>query len=419
MSPVDECREYTALGQPFRAFKLIDAERERRLASSAPIDAEFEATWREARRMYLLDRARRYIFLEYELEARRDLAALETIDPDNPEIPVLRRRATEKLARRAVEQGHVYLRRRMLSEAMAKFLEAESILPTLGAAVEGQHLVAESVDALTVRAQQQFLEAVRKLPQFRYAEVRWHSSNAIVNDPDRADAEKLQRRAQHELALERKTAGDTAARAGNFGAALMEYKAAKAREDELSGIDDLIAKMERELAADKLADTAQMRMRQQRFDEARAALDEAFGMSIMLRGEISELMIENRHLEGMRDYNKARDLEIQGKKQEAAEAFAALAAKWPDGLEDEKVRAELLQSDIDSAKAEWQAAMKAEAAGELEQALEHYQAADRFYARMADAKAKIAELERKIAAAKRPVEGSNEGQGGGGSGSGK
>lgn len=400
-SPLEESRAYSAVGQHFRAFHLVDAERERALARPGPVSRELETAWDEARRAFLLDRARRYIFLEYEEEALVDLAALEAVEPDHPEIPVLRERATYKLALRAAERGQELLRNRLLTEAMAAFLEAETILPTLPEAHAGQQLVRAQVERLTYRAQMQFLEAVRKLPQFRYAEVRWHSSNAIVNDPDRQDAEVLRERAQRELAIASKERGDDNRQQGNYGAALIEYQSARKRDPELAGIDDLIAEMERELAALKLAETAQMRMRQLRFDEARDLLDEAFAMSVQLRADITELMIQNRRLEGERDYTAARDFEIQGKKREALEAFVLLSAKWPDGLEDEKARIEVLQSDIESARKEWELAEAAEAAGDLAKALEHYEASNEFYERMADAKARIARLKKQIADAEK------------------
>ena len=93
----------------------------------------------------------------------------------------------------------------------------------------------------------------------------------------------------------------------------------------------------------------------------------------------------------------ARDLEVMGKKQEALDAFQALATAWPDGLEDERARIDSLTIDIDGAKAEWDAAEAAEAAGDLEKALRHYRAADRYYADWRDGKARIARLEKAIA----------------------
>ncbi len=406
MSLVEESQWNADRGQHYRAFQLIDDERQARLEQAGPVDPEFERLWQDRRRVYLLEMARRYIFLEYEREALRMLGALEAVQPDNPEIPLLRERAIYKLAEREAEKGRVFLSKQMLTEAIAHFLEAERILPTLAAAHEGQAAVREQVDKLTARAQQQFLEALRKMPQFRYAEVNWHSSNAVLNDPDREDAEALRARAQRELALAAVERGEANERSGEFGAALMEYRLAKVRMEELpeeaqmgelARIDVHIADVERELGAQKLADTAQMRMRQKRYDDARADLEKAFEMSVLLRAEISELMIQNREMRGLDDYQNARDLEIQGKKAEAAAAFRALAATFPDGLEDEQVRAEVLQSDIDACKTELAAARAAEAKGELSEAIEHYRAAQRFYERLADAEAKIAELEGKLA----------------------
>ncbi|MCA8951483.1 MAG: hypothetical protein KDE27_18390 [Planctomycetes bacterium] len=402
-SLIDESQAYTDLGQHIRAFRLLDDARDLALLESDPVDPELERAWRHARRNFLLDRARRYIFLEYEKEALVDLAALEAIAPDEPEIPILRRRAVHKLALRAAEDGDRLLKQRLFAEALAAYLEAESIEPTLPEAQAGRLEVESQVSRLTERAQQQFLMAVRKLPEFRFDEVRWHSSNAIVDDPDREDAEALRLRAQRELALEARNRGDESREKGNFGAALVDYRSAKTRNPDLEGLEERIADMEAELQVSRLAGEAQMRMRQGRFDEARELLDEAFAMTVRLRPGISELMLQNRHLEGEAQYTKARDLELQGKKQQALEAFSALAEAWPEGLDDEKQRVELLSSDIASAKTEWDAAVAAEAAGELEQALEHYRSSKLFYARLADADERIAALEAKLAAGKAPA----------------
>jgi len=395
-SILDESRNYAKVGDPFRAFELLDEEREARLRSAAPIDDEFEAAWREARLAFLLARGRRSIFLEREEEALVDLAKVLAIDPDHVEAPILRQRAFDKLAARATERGDEALAKTDLEKALACYIEAEHHVPGFKGAVEGAEKVRTAVARLTARAQEQFLEAVRKMPEFRYVEVRWHSANALNNDPTREDAEALRARAQHEIALRTMERGQECQQRDQFGAALVEYRSAKKLEENLPGIVEAIAQMEREVQAAWLADAAQMDVRMGRFDKARANLEKAFELSTLARGGISELMIEARKLEGERDYKIGRDFEIQGKKREALAAYEALSKNWPDGLQDEKARIEGLRLDIDSAEKEWVAAEAAEAAGDLPKALEHYLAAEQFYGGYKNVKQRIASVRERL-----------------------
>lgn len=395
-SPLDQSRHLTATGEPFRAFEVLDAERDRLLAAGEPLAGDFERAWQDARIAFLIARARRSIFLEREPDALVDLARVLALSPHDQEAPVLRERAAHKLAVRATELGDELLVQNDLQGALLAYLEAERHEPGFEGAAKGAEKVRLAVAKLEARAQQQFLEAVRKLPEFRYVEVRWHSANALTNDPQRADAEVLRARAQRELAqlaVERARECQTK---DQFGAALVEYRAAKKFVADLPGVDDAIAAMEREVEAQKLAERAQIDMRLQRFEAAHVGLQKAFGLSTLARGGISELMIQARRLEGERDYGVGRDFEIQGKKREALAAFEALAKNWPEGLLDEQARVEGLRSDIEAAAKEWQAGEAAEAAGELQKALEHFLASERFYGAYRDAKARIQALRGKL-----------------------
>ena len=391
-SAIERSREFGDLGQYQRAFDMLEVERQRAFRARERIDPALEQAWAEARQASLLDRGRRYIFLELEPEALVALAGVLAHDPDQAEAKALRQRALEKMADAAVVRGDELLTKRNLEAALEAYLDAEGRVPGFDLAIEGQEKVRAEFAKLTERAQRQFLEAVRKLPEFRYIEVRWHSSNALVDEPLRADALAIRKQAQREIARVTMKRGRENERNNQFGAALIEFREAKRLDETLPDVDAAIAAMERELAASKLAEEAQMHMRRLEFDEASARLDEAFEMSIMLRGGLSELMIENRRMRGERDYRIARDFEIQGLKQEALDAFLALSADWPDGLEDEKERIEGLQSDIASAKKEWELAVAAEQAGKLAEAIEHYEASHGFYARLGDAEERIARL---------------------------
>ena len=185
--------------------------------------------------------------------------------------------------------------------------------------------------------------------------------------------------------------------ADKFGAALVLYRQAGELDPDIGGVDEAIEKMNAELAALGLIESAQMTMLSGDFARASMMLQEAFDKSELSRGSISELMIQNRRLEGDGEYRAARDFEVMGKKAEALAAFEALAAKWPDGFEDEAARVDALRVDIAGAEAEWQAALDAEAAGDLEKALDHFANSARFYQAWRDADAQIERLKKAIA----------------------
>ena len=395
-SAIDESREHTKHGDPFRAFAVLDAEKEARTRAGETTDEEFEAAYHSARLSFLVNRARRSIFLEQEPEALVDIAKVLELDPENEEAHRLRTRALEKLAAKATAVGDARRLKNDLEEALAAYLEAERHVPGYKLAVDGADKVREAVARLNERAQQQFLQAVRKLPEFRYVEVRWHSANALTNDPKRQDAAGLRARANHEIAMRTMQRGQECQKKDQFGAALVEFRSAKKLEETLPGIDEAIATMEREVKASWLSERAQMDMRMGRFALANGALKEAFELSTLTRGIISELMIESRRLEADRDYQYGRNFEIQGKKREALAAYEELGARYPNGFSDEKARIEGLRLDIESAEKEWAEGEAAETAGDLPKALEHFLASERFYAELKDAKARIASLRERI-----------------------
>ena len=401
-TPLEESRRYTRIGDYDRAFEVLDAEREARLQSGSSIDEQFELAHRDARITFLLNRARLSIFRELEVEALVDLATVLAIDPEHQEAPVLRQRCFDKLAAKAVAVGDEFLRTGEFDKALAAYIEAERNVPGLLAAVEGADKVRQAVANLNERAQQQFLEAVRKLPEFRFVEVRWHTANSLTNNPSRQDAEVLRVRANHEIALGTLARGQECQKKDQFGAALVEFRTAKKLEKTLPGIDEAIAQMERELQATWLGERAQIDMRMGRFEVANAGLKKAFELSTLARGGISELMIESRKQEAQRDHKNGRDFEIQGKKSEALAAYEALSKGWPEGFLDEKARIDGLRSDIDMAEKEWAAAEAAEAAGELKQALEHFLASEQYYPEWKNGKERIASLRARLAAAGAP-----------------
>jgi tetratricopeptide (TPR) repeat protein len=395
-SAIEVSREHALVGEYERAFLVLEmARREQQLAGGLP-DEELSREHHAAKLVWLRERARLAIFGEREDDALADLARLEELSPGYPEVAELHEQALEKKAGRAVARGDYNLMHKNLQEALAGYAEAETIVPGFPPAVEGQKKVGEALAKLSARAQAQFLEAVRKMPEFRFLEVRWHADSARTNDPKRDDAQALSDRAQHEIALKAQQRGRDCLAALKFGAALLEFRQAQALDPELAGIADDIASAQREFDAMALMQAAERSMRSRKFDLAREQLAKAAELSTKSRAEIDRLVGETRRFEGEARYQVARDLEILGRKDEALAAFEALAKEWPEGLLDEKARVQGLRLDIETAGAEWAAAEAAEAKGNFVEALRHYETALQFYPGWKDGAARIANLRQKL-----------------------
>lgn len=399
-SAIEASREFSRVGDFQRAFEVLDRARSDEIANGETPNAELEDAHQRARINQLIDRARQSIFEEKEDLALADLEEVAKIVPDSPAVKDLTYRALRKKALRSVKRGDDLMLRKDLQAAMTHYLAALHVLPDFPPALEGADRVREASSRLTERAQAQFLEAVRKLPEFRYVEVRWHADIAMAKDPEREDAESLAKRAQREIALRALDRGRACAKNDQYGAALLEYRTARKLDPTLPGIDDLVAQSEREVEAASLVEKAQRAMRVQQFALAREQLGKAYALSTMSRTSINELMVQARRMEGETKYQFARDLEVLGKKSEALAAFEAIAKEWPEGLLDERARIEGLHIDIDGATTEWAAAEAAEKANDPVQALLHYEAAMQYYPGWKDGPARVERLKKKVNASK-------------------
>lgn len=398
-SVIEESRHYAHLGDYNRAYVVLDDYCRGEVASGNEIPPDLAAAHREARMAYLLCRAEERIYQEQEDAALADLAELEGMQDDYPGIAGLRSRAQLKKAHRIIGRGMDSLVRKDYAQALACFLESEAIVPGIKEAQEGIEDVRDATSRLSKRAQEQFLEAVRKLPEFRFVEVQWHASNVTHNTPDRDEAKTMEAKARRENALRAMARGKECESQSRFGAALVEYRSAKALDKDVPGVQEAIAAMEKEQQATVLVDKAQVDMRAGRYDEARERLGQAFELSLMARNDIGALVLQTKRLEGQSRYQAARDLEVLGKKSEALAAYEALAKDWPDGLSDEKARIDGLRVDLDGAQKEWSDAEAAEAAGDLPKALDHYLNSERYYPNWKDGKQRIARLRAAIAQA--------------------
>lgn len=400
-SAIQESRKFASLGDYKHAFETLVVERNKQL-DDGEVDKDLEAAYQSARLEYLRDRAQNRIFTEKEDLALRDLDLIDATVANYPGVRGLRLAALKKKARRIVEKADELLQQKDFSGAMKGYIESQRLIAGFEPANEGMEKVKAEMARLSARAQQQFLQAVRKVPEFRHIEVAWHAAAVLHLSPDEADEKRVEAAELRKAALQ-ESAQQTLARAkecensNQFGAARVLYLEARRLDPELEGIDDAVAKMDKEIKAQTMLERAQIEMRNQKFDKADELLADAHKLSAYSRGAISELMMQSRQLKGQRSYRAALDLEVMGKKAEALTAFEAIAKDWPKGLEDETARIDALRIDIKSAKEEWEAAEKAEKEGRLVDALDHYLTAERFYAEWRDGEAHIARLRKAIA----------------------
>lgn len=403
-SVIEQSRAFERRGDWQHAFEVLDEEYLRQMQRGRVSDA-LEAEYGRIKLEAIRDRAQTLIFREREGDALRLLAKLEQMDPTfrPTAIRVLREHAYHKQAKALVHRGDTLLSQREFQEAMEMYLESQRIVPGFEAADDGIQRVKDELARMDAVAQAQFLQAIRKYPEFRHIEVAWHAESVLRHTPDPADerrgnAKRLRDEARLERARSKLAEAQACELKDKFGAALVLYRQALKLDPELPDAREGIDKMTSELAALGLIESAQLIMRNGEFAKAKEMLEEAFTQSTLSRGAISELMIQNRRLETEAEFRAARDLEVMGKKAEALTAFEALAKKWPEGFQDEGARIDALRIDIEGAKTEWQAAVDAEAAGDLEKALDHYINAESYYELWRDGEAQIERLKKAIAA---------------------
>jgi tetratricopeptide (TPR) repeat protein len=385
---IDRSNEYLAEGYVQQAFEELDAERRRQTADGGEASADLVAEWERVAYLHRLEQGRQAIYADREQRGIDFLHEALLLRPNDEMALGLITRAKRKMAVRSVTEGQDHLAKSELDRALASFIEALQHVPGYRPAEDGKEQVRAAVTRLHSEAQKQFIEAIRKLPEFRFSEVDWHTAAALTRDPSRDDAHELKEKAKRELAESARLRAEESQEAKVYGAALMEFKTARALWPEMPGIDDSVKQMSREVEAMWKIESAQLAIRANRLEDARRMLEDAFELSTLERTAINELRLDIRRRGARTAYDAARDLELQGLKAEALAAFEALSKDWPDGLLDEQTRIGALRSDIDSEKAYAQGEEQ-EKAGDLPAALESFKTAQTYYARLRDVGARI------------------------------
>lgn len=396
-SAIERSREYLEEGFLVQAFEVVDDARRDCLADGRKVDPELQRIHDELLQRVLVDAGRQAIYANEEERGLELLNKALALQPGDEVALALIDRAHRKQALRAVAKGQDLLAKAQLDSALVAFLEAQQCDPDCQPAMEGVEAVRDAARRLHGEAQQQFLEAYRKLRQVRFPEAEWHASASLSRDKARDDAADVQRRAQRELADEARVRAESSRKEKNYGAALMDYRVARQYWPDMPGIDDFIAQMETEVGVVAMTEKAQLAIKAGRLEEARGLLDDAFAKSTLEKGSIVELRFLVHRRAGEMAYEKARDLELQGLKQEALAAYEALVADWPDGLLDVQTRLGAIKADVEGAEREFAAGEAAEQANDPAAALQHYRTSKTYYEKYRDVAQRVERLAAKLA----------------------
>lgn len=383
-SALQRSRELAGDGNYYLALMALEDE-----GGAQSRDPEVAAAWREARLDYLVHESQRLVFLDREEDALELLAEAAVTHPDNPVVTSLTVRARNKLAQRATALGDRAMAFGEPGEALKHYQEATAWVPAHEPAIAGIERVRQTFAAMHQKAQDHFLEAIRRFPELRWVEVDWHASAALDKDPSREDAKDLRTRAARQMAQKTLDRAKQAESEGYYGAALMEYRSARKLDPTLEAIDDRIAHMEREVEAGGLLAQAMMHSANKRFDKARSMLEEAFVITVLEKAVVNDALLQNRRREAESAYQQARDFELQGLKAEALAGYEALDKSWQDGLLDVKARCASVRSEIAEAEKAWAEGEAAEAAKDMKAALEAYQNVELFYPGYKDVRDRI------------------------------
>lgn len=386
-SAVQRSRELAGDGNYYLALMALEDA-----GGAASGDPEVVEAWREARLDYLVHESQRLIFLDREEDALELLAEAAETHPDNKVVAGLAVLARNKLAQRATALGDRAMAFGEPTDALKYYQEATAWVPDHKPALEGIERVRTTFAAMHQKAQEHFLEAIRRFPELRWVEVDWHASAALEKDPSREDAKDLRTRAARQIAQRTLDRAKQAEEEGYYGAALMEYRSARKLDPSIESIDERIAHMEKEVQAGGLLAQAMMHSANKRFDKARTMLEEAFALTILEKAVVNDALLQNRKREAEVAYQLARDLELQGRKADALIGYEALDKAWPDGLLDVKARCASVRSEIAEAEKAWAAGEAAEAARDNKAALEAYQSVELFYPGYKDVRDRIQRL---------------------------
>ena len=363
-SPIERSDAFLSRGDIHQAFWTIeDARRE------APDDPELEKRYWELRVDYLLKRAQMFVFHNEESAAVEELEKALTLDPDNEVAPIWLEKASAKLADRARRRGDHARADGRLDDALAAYHEALGYVDGHPAALEGIQQVDEVWQHRRDDARGHYLHGLRSLSDGEYKRTEYHLDLALDKDPGLQEAKPLRDRARTNQGLDALERAAEMEDVGLLLPAIAELELATELLGEDETIDDRLAQLAKEREAERLAHQGEIALYQGDFVTARKLLEQAFDESTLKREKYGLLLLVVTERDLEHQYLTTKDLELQHRYEEALVAYRAIDEQLP-GFLDVKARIADLESAVAIAKTELEAAAKAEAAGDLQTALE-------------------------------------------------
>ena len=175
-SVIERSQKMASLGDYKHAYEEISVEFDRQVVAGE-VAADVAELHSQLKLEWMRDRAQMMIFAEQEDDALKLLDQLEELDPTYSGTKPLRIAAIAKKAGRIVERANEQLNRKEFTAAMEGYLQSQELIPGFELAEEGIERVGEVLARMSIRAQQQMLQAWRKYPDsVSYTHLRAHET---------------------------------------------------------------------------------------------------------------------------------------------------------------------------------------------------------------------------------------------------
>lgn len=365
-------------------------------------DKTLTAKIREAYLASQVATAQNLIFTGEYVRANEILQQLSAEAPESPTVQFWYRKSEKDLSRKLTEDGKERMGVREYAAAIELFEKALRFDPqnrdakdTLDRAKTIQKWRAEKGELLWKGGLRAISEGLPEVAESKLSAVEEYTSlHADVGDY---------------LSEVRTVVGDNYYRMasslekdGQWFAALEQYKKAKTYKASPAGIDDAIARVEKEVKADQLVNAGKSALARDEFDSARDKLKKAFDMTTAKENRIAieAALAEVSEKQNATEHQAAVDLELEGKLAESIEAFRRLDQRAP-AFNDTRERIDRLTRQLTDAIANYKDGLAKFESGDILGARAKLKAALFLQPFMPEARAKLKEVDAAIAAQKK------------------
>ncbi len=357
----------------------------------SPDDQDVERAYWKIRTGWLLWRAQQLVFHDQDGAALAELEKGLAVEPENAIALAWKSKAIDKLITRSVDSGDSLRRSGQLQEALAAYHDALAHQPGNPEAEEGLAELARTWQKQRDVARSHYMDGVRALSEQLLEQAAYHLALALELDPTLDEATDPLRDVRRQIADERFADANTLFLAGAYDAAKRDLLALKESSPEMPGVDELLARATAESETTGLIDQGQMDIARGNLAGARAKLEKAAASTQRQSNAVEDmlLLLHERELDSA--YYAAKDVELQGRLEEAHTSYTTLAGSSP-GFRDVKERIADLRLRIDEAKKAYDAGAAAEANGDVEGAITHFTTVLLYWSRYQDTAARLAKL---------------------------